>query len=246
MEEVVKEIRAEGSFLDDVRRGGYDFNFGPLPVRLSFLVRAGSRMISRRPQDLLGPRDAGVVAALETLISVLLSRRRLSTFVGFPEAGRDGSRAPAKPLEWEALNAIASRHFHSLGICDKPVDSHFGGVDSALSSVVSNHFRSVVKKATREISLFSQTWTILRAGRGRPAGLRVRPGQRAATPRYERSRAGEQGDPGDRTAVQCGALPPGVGDDASGLDVRQGIRLKAGAWSAEAALEADCDPERRC
>ena len=160
MEEVVKEIRAEGSFLDDVRRGGYDFNFGPIPVRLSFLVRAGSRMISRRPQDLLGPRDAGVVAALETLISVLLGRGRLSNFVGFPEVGRDGSRAPAKPLEWEALNAIASRHFHSLGICDKPFDSHFGGVDGALSSVVSNHFRSVVKKATREISLFSQTWTI--------------------------------------------------------------------------------------
>ena len=63
-------------------------------------------------------------------------------------------------MEWEALNAIASRHFHSLGICDKPFDSHFGGVDGALSSVVSNHFRSVVKKATREISLFSQTWTI--------------------------------------------------------------------------------------
>jgi hypothetical protein len=34
-------------------------------------------------------------------------------------------------------------------------------VSGGLSSVVSEHFRSVIKKATREISLFRQTWSIV-------------------------------------------------------------------------------------
>jgi ABC-type phosphate/phosphonate transport system substrate-binding protein len=160
MEEAVKEIKAEGCFLDDVRNGGYDFNIGPIPVRLSFLVRLGSRLGGRRGQDLMGPRDAGAVTALDTLINCLVRRDRLSMFVGFPEHGRGGSTAPAQLTEWAALNDIASRHFHSLGICDKPVHADFGAMSSGLSSVVSSHFRSVLKSATREISLFRQTWVV--------------------------------------------------------------------------------------
>ena len=39
MDEIVKDLKAGGSFLDDIRSGAYDFNFGPVPVRLSLLSR---------------------------------------------------------------------------------------------------------------------------------------------------------------------------------------------------------------
>jgi hypothetical protein len=81
-------------------------------------------------------------------------------FVGFPESGRGLPSAPVQLTEWAALNDIASRHFLSLGICDKPIQADFGGMSGGLSSVVSNHFRSVLKRATREISLFRQTWSV--------------------------------------------------------------------------------------
>ena len=161
MEDTVKELKAAGSFLEDVRNGGYDFNVGPIPVRLSFLVRLGSRLGGRRSQELMGPRDAGAVTALDTLINFLVRGRRLSMFVGFPEPGRNQPSGPVQLTEWAALNDIASRHFHSLGICDKPVEADFGTVSGGLSAVVSEHFRRVVKKATREISLFSQTWSLV-------------------------------------------------------------------------------------
>jgi hypothetical protein len=109
----------------------------------------------------LAPRDAGAVTALDTLINFLVRRGRLSMFVGFPEESREGANAPVQLTEWDALNDIASRHFNSLGICDKRVHADFGPVSSGLSSVVSEHFRSVIKKATREISLFRQTWSIV-------------------------------------------------------------------------------------
>ena len=150
MDEIRKELKSGGSFLDDIRSGAYDFDFGPIPVRLSLLVKLVSRLIGRRGQDLLGPRDAGVVPALNTLINFLVRRRRLSTFVGFPEVGTNGSKAPSHPMEWEALNDIASRHFQRLGICGKQLDANCAALDSGLSSVVSNHFRGVIKKATRE------------------------------------------------------------------------------------------------
>jgi len=98
--------------------------------------------------------------ALDTLIQYLVCRRRLSPFVGMPENGGTAARPPAWPIEWEALNEIASRNFQRLGICDKRVDANLGSQHSVLSGVVSNHFRGVIKKATHDASLFCQTWTV--------------------------------------------------------------------------------------
>src|SRR5262245_61203922 len=66
----IKDIKAEGSLFEDIENGGYDFNIGPIPVTLSFLVRLASRLGGRRSQDLMGPRDAGAVTALDSLVTL--------------------------------------------------------------------------------------------------------------------------------------------------------------------------------
>ena len=167
MDEFVKELKTAGSFLDVVRAGGFDFNFGPLPVRFSILMKLGSHLWRRRPQlssELFESSGAGSVAALDTLIQFLVCRRRLSPFVGLAGRRRRRSQPPAWPIEWEALNDIASRHFQKLGICDKRVDANLGTQHSVLSAVVSTHFRGVIKKATHDASLFRQTWTVREQG----------------------------------------------------------------------------------
>jgi hypothetical protein len=163
IDEFVKELKTAGSVLDLVQAGGFDFNFGPIPVRFSIFMKMASRLLKRRPQlssELVESSGGGSVAALDTLIQFLVHRRRLSPFIGFPEAASGASMPPAWPIEWEALNDIATRHFQRLGICDKRVDANFGQNSSALSPVVSQHFRGVIKKATRDASLFRQTWTV--------------------------------------------------------------------------------------
>jgi hypothetical protein len=130
-------------------------------------MKLGSHLWKRRPQlssELFESSGGGSVVALETLIQFLVCRRRMSPFVGFPEKTGDPSRSPAWPIEWEALNDIASRHFQQLGICDKRVDASLGTQRSVLSAVVSTHFRGVIKKATRDASLFRQTWTVREPG----------------------------------------------------------------------------------
>jgi hypothetical protein len=163
MDEFVKELKTAGSFLDLVKAGGCDFNFGPIPVRFSVFMNLASRLFGRRTQlssDLVESSGGGCVAALDTLIQFVVRKRRLSPFVGFPESTGDAARPPALPIEWEALNDIISRHFQRLGICDKPVDGHFDGRGGTLATAVSGHFRGVIKKATRDVSLFRQTWVV--------------------------------------------------------------------------------------
>jgi hypothetical protein len=167
MDDLVKELKTAGSLLDAVQAGAFDFNLGPLPMRFSVLLKLGSHLVSRRPQlatGLFGSGDAGNVAALEGLISFLVRRHRLSAFVGLPESTDHEPKPPAWPIEWEALNDITNRHFRALGICDKRVDANFGAGHSGLAEVVSNHFRGVVKKATRDASLFRQTWNVHQPG----------------------------------------------------------------------------------
>ena len=167
MDEFVKELKSAGSLVDLMQAGNLDFNFGPIPVKFSLLMMLGSRMIKRRPQfssDLIEASASGGSAALETLIQFLVRQRRLSPFVGFPDQPVIGCKAPACPIEWEALNDIVSRHFQKLGICDKRAETELGVESSALTSVVSTHFWSVLKKATRDASLFRQTWTLSAEG----------------------------------------------------------------------------------
>lgn len=167
MNEFVKDLKSAGSFVDLVQAGKLDFNFGPIPVKLSVLMMLGSRMIKRRPQfsfDLLEVSTLDGGAALETLIRFLVRKGRLSPFVGFPEQPVLGTKTAASPVEWEALNDIVSRHFQTLGISDKRVDAELSAESCALTSVVSTHFWSVLKKATRDASLFSQTWKLSAEG----------------------------------------------------------------------------------
>src|SRR6185295_18303106 len=51
-----------------------------------------------------------------------------------------------------------------LGICDKRAETELAVESGALTSVVSTHFWSVLKKATRDASIFSQTWTLSAEG----------------------------------------------------------------------------------
>src|SRR5262249_25192630 len=158
IDEFVKDLKTAGSVLDLVQAGGLDFNFGPIPVRFSIFMKIASRLFKRRPQlssELVESSGGGCVAALEALIQFLAHRRRLSPFIGFPEVTGGGTSMPAAwPIEWEALNDIMTRHFQRLGISDKRVDANFGPNSSALSPVVSQHFRGVIKKASRDASLF--------------------------------------------------------------------------------------------
>ena len=167
MDEFVKDLKSAGSVVDLLQGGNLDFNVGPIPIRPSFIMLLGSRLFKRRPQfssDLLETSGAGGATALETLVQFAVSSRRLSPFVGFPETPVHGTRTPAQPLEWEVLNDIASRHFQQLGICDKRDDAELAIESHALTSVVSTHFLGVMKRSTRDASLFTQTWTLPEAG----------------------------------------------------------------------------------
>jgi ABC-type phosphate/phosphonate transport system substrate-binding protein len=163
MDELVKELKLTGSPLDVVRAGGFDFNFGPIPVRLSVLMRVASQMVTRTPQlssELIESSGGGSVAALDTLIQFLVRRRRLSPFVGFPECVDGKSEPPASPMEWQALSDIAARHFQRLGIGQKQVVVDLGPQNDVLSAVVSSHFQDVIRKGTHAASLFCQTWNV--------------------------------------------------------------------------------------
>ena len=163
MDEFVKELKTAGSFLDVVQAGGCDFNFGPLPMRFSILMKLGSQPVQATAAAVVGAgrvvgrqrggaRHADSVPRLPApAVAVRRDCRR---------AAPTRSRSPAWPIEWEALNDIASRHFQRLGICDKRVEANLGTQHSVLSAVVSNHFRGVIKKATHDASLFCQTWTV--------------------------------------------------------------------------------------
>ena len=233
MDEFVKELKTAGSFLDVVQAGGCDFNFGPLPVRFSILMKLGSRLFKRRPQlssELVESAGGGNVTALDTLIQFLVCRRRLSPFVGLPEsAGERPRRPPAWPIEWEALNDIASRHFQQLGICDKRVDANLGSQHSVLSGVVSTHFRGVIKKATHDASLFRQTWTVREPGTPARLDLRGRDDAPRCCCRNQNGSA-----PASRVRVEV-SLPPGAVLSGSSPDatLRAWVFGKILNWSVE-------------
>jgi len=230
MDEFVKELKTAGSLLDVVQGGGCDFNFGPLPVRFSILMKLGSRLFKRRPQlagDLVEAAGGGNVMALDTLIQFLVCRRRLSPFVGLPESTANATRPPASPIEWEALNDIASRHFQQLGICDKRVDANLGSQHSVLSGVVSNHFRSVIKKATHDASLFRQTWTVREPG----TTARLAYERELSTALILRNQNGSA--PASRVQVEVNLPPGAVLSGASETPLRAWVFGKILNWSVE-------------
>ena len=226
----VKGFKKSGSLLDMVQAGGFDFNFGPIPVRFSILMKLGSCVWRRRPQlaaELFEASGGGSVAALDTLIQFLVCRRRLSPFVGLPESAANATRSPASPIEWEALNDIASRHFQQLGICDKRVDANLGSQHSVLSGVVSNHFRSVIKKATHDASLFRQTWTVREPG----TTARLAYERELSTALILRNQNGSA--PASKVQVEV-TLPPGaVLSGASETPLRAWVFGKILNWSVE-------------
>ncbi len=163
MDQFVKDLRRQGRLMDLVRSGGLDFSLGPIPIKLSILMKIFDGIFRTRlklPPELMESSEVGIVAALDNLIKFLAGTRRLSPFIGFPEQPVEGSRLPEKPLEWEALNDVASRHFRRLGISQKPVDASLRRDSPALSAVVSSHFHGILKKGRRDASFFRQTWKI--------------------------------------------------------------------------------------
>ena len=163
MDTFVKELKTAGSLLDEVTSGGCDFNIGPIPVRISVLMKLCSRLRRRRPQlssELFESSGAGSVAALDTLLQFLVRCRRLSSFVGCPEGRTDAAGTVSWPLEWQALGEIATRHFQRLGICDQRPGPALTCTGDALASVVATHLRSVLKRASHEASLFRQQWHV--------------------------------------------------------------------------------------
>ena len=157
MDETVTKIKAAGSFLDLLAAGGCDFNLGPIPVRFSLLMklfrlvfkgprcRRTSRWTARRRGGTGRPR--AVSREPEAPLAICRVPR-----------GKCAGQPPS-PLEWEALDEIASRHFEQLGISDKPVGMNLGSPDGPLPSVVATHFEGVLKKATHDASLFVRRGT---------------------------------------------------------------------------------------
>ena len=146
-------------------------------------------------------------------------------------------------IEWEALNDIASRHFQHLGICDKRVDTNLGAQNGALSSVVSTHFRGVIKKATRDASLFRQTWTSREPGPP-AAGVEGEMRARCCCGTKTVRRDGEQRPPRSQPAARSGAVR--VHPEST---LQAWVFGKILNWSVEHGVlslqvKTDCDPER--
>jgi len=139
----------------------------------------------------------------------------------------NATRPPASPIEWEALNDIASRHFQQLGICDKRVDANLGSQHSVLSGVVSNHFRSVIKKATHDASLFRQTWTVREPG----TTARLAYERELSTALILRNQNGSA--PASRVQVEVNLPPGAVLSGASETPLRAWVFGKILNWSVE-------------
>jgi ABC-type phosphate/phosphonate transport system substrate-binding protein len=188
MDAFVKELKTAGTLTDVLKSGGCDFNIGPIPIRMSVLMKLFSSLRKRGPQlssELFESSGAGSVAALDTLLQFLVRCRRLSPFVGYPEGRTDAAGTVSWPLEWQALGDIATRHFQRLGICDQRPGPTLTCTGDALSGVVSTHLRSVLKRASRDASLFRQQWRVEASqlcfeAEIRPA-LRLASGQAPAT-----------------------------------------------------------------
>jgi hypothetical protein len=131
-------------------------------------MKLGSRLMGHRLSlDLIEAGGAAPAAALDSLIHLLVRKRRLSPFIGFPERAAGRALAPSWPVEWDALSDITSRHFQHLGVCDKAVHPDLSTRDAVLAAAVCRHFRGVIKKATRDASLFQQTWSVRTEDSGR-------------------------------------------------------------------------------
>jgi ABC-type phosphate/phosphonate transport system substrate-binding protein len=161
MDETVARIKSQGSFLDLLAAGAFDFEIGPIPVRFSLLVKLFRVLFKGRrlPGD-LPETHGGSAAALDSLIQCLVSRNGLSPFIGFRDADAAADSAAVYPAEWEALDDIVSRHLAQLGISDKPIGTNFGSLSAPLVSAVATHFQAVLKKAKLDASLFCQTWKV--------------------------------------------------------------------------------------
>ena len=163
LDELVKEPKTTGALLDLVKTGGLDFNVGPIPVRLSLLMKLGSSALRRGAQlssDLVESAGGGSVAALDMLLQFLVRQRRLAPFVGCPGGEADRSTPLAWPMEWQALNEMTALHFQDLGVCDRRADTSVDCGGAMFAQVVAAHFRAVLKRATREASLFRQRWRV--------------------------------------------------------------------------------------
>jgi ABC-type phosphate/phosphonate transport system substrate-binding protein len=161
MDETVARIKSQGSFLDLLSAGAFDFDIGPIPVRFSLLMKVLRVMFKGRqlPGD-LPDGHRGSAAALDSLIQCLVSRKGLSPFIGFREGDGAAGQTAVCPAEWEALDEIVSRHLQQLGISDKRIGTNFGSLSAPLVSAVATHFQAVLKKAKHDASLFCQTWNV--------------------------------------------------------------------------------------
>jgi hypothetical protein len=160
MDETVARIKSQGSFLDLLSAGAFDFEIGPIPVRFSLLMKLLRVVFRGRqlPGDL--PDGHRGTAVLDSLIQCLVSRKGLSPFIGFRDGNVATGRTAVCPAEWEALDEIVSRHLQQLGISDKRIGTNFGTTSAPLASAVATHFQAVLKKAKHDASLFCQTWNV--------------------------------------------------------------------------------------
>ena len=133
---------------------------------------------------------------------------------------------PAWPVEWEALNDIASRHFRQLGIGQKRADASLAAPDGVLSSVVASHFRGVMKKGMHDASLFRQTWSV--GAQGAPGRLVSESTLRSAIPLVG------EGGLASKVRVEV-VLPPdsAMAGAADGTGLRAWVFGKILTWSVE-------------
>jgi ABC-type phosphate/phosphonate transport system substrate-binding protein len=177
IDEFIKETKttATGSLLDEVRKGTLDTSLWGIPLKFSLLVRLWTGLFASRytqlASELQDSSAIGRVGALDMLLQYLVRKGQLSPLVGFPEsiAAKGGARPSAAPMEWEALNRIASRHFHHIGTdghragsARKDIDAMLAPQTGALVDTVSSHFRGVLKRAqaAHTASFFCQTWDV--------------------------------------------------------------------------------------
>ena len=234
MDDFVKEFKTAGSFLDVVQarrmrlqlRTDPDAILDPDEARVAADQPPAAAVIGSCSE----PRDAGDVAALDTLISSSCAGVACRRSSGSRSRPGHGSRAAGLAdrmgsVERHRVPAFSTRS----GICDKRVDANFGAGHGALSAVVSSHFRGVIKKATREASLFRQTWNVREPGR--PRRLVYEGELRSALLLRDDngSAHGEQGAPGSAACRPTRCCPRIVGDTT----LRAWVFGKILNWSVE-------------
>lgn len=149
LEELIEELKGRGlvtAKTAGVTKWVYEVS-GSLSIPIVRGILGGGLQSSRRVELTASPDKFGDTARLSALIDLLVEKRLLSLFVG-------------RPLEWDALNELASG---ILTPTSQPLrlERLVRAEDTTVIDLASQHFNQVLDDALKRVSLLAGTWTIM-------------------------------------------------------------------------------------